>query len=395
MGELRLRVLTEWREVERYADIWDDLLHAKPQRNWFMSFDRLRLWAKHRLGQRRLHVILFETGGQPAGFLPLVRSARRRLGLTFHTIELVGAKTVELASFPVPVERPEAVGLVFDHLMSLGGDWDVLWLEELDSDDVRTNAIAEEAKRRALAVEKHPISRCPYLPIDRPFEELFEGLFSSKSRNARLRKLRGLQREKDLQIRQWTPETDLERLLDGLTELEKSSWKGEEQIGIFAPEVAEFHRDLIRFYTARGECDIRYIAQGERIVSYRVGFLWDRVYYDFNTAYHPDVAKLSPSNMLLLLALQDLCKMGVERIDFCRGVQRYKLEWATGIRENCLVRVYNRTARGRLLRSLATLKSRLRGSREEHMPPLPIPLKPPLPPPGTPVAEPQGADEGD
>lgn len=388
MADLAIRLLTEWADLERHAEAWDRLVPVAPHRNLFLSLDCLRNWWKHSQSCHRLHVLALTRGDEIVGFVPLARCVRRRGMITFRTLELLGGESNEHATVALPPDHPEAVSLVFDHLLGAGRAWDVLWLSELWADDPNTAALEAEARRRGLWLQKFPSSQTPYLEIDRPFEELWQALFSSKSRNTRLRKLRALEREPGYAIHKLGPGGDVEALIDAMAAVERDSWKGEEEIGIFAPENLDRHRDLIRFYHERGQADLRWVSRNGQMVSYRIGFIWGDVFYDFNTAYLPEVAKLSPSNVLLHLAIEEMAGRGIRLIDFCRGIQRYKFEWATGIHRNCLLRIYNRTPRGLALRGLAILKRLRTGGRVQEYAPPPIPLKGPLPPPGTPAPEP-------
>jgi CelD/BcsL family acetyltransferase involved in cellulose biosynthesis len=172
----------------------------------------------------------------------------------------------------------------------------------------------------------------------------------------------------------------LDTLLDALAALEKASWKGDEEIGIFTTENGPFNRALIRHFVETGECRFWWIAQGDRIVTYRVGFHWGDAYWDYQTSFHPDVADLKLSHTLLLLVIQDLIEAGVKRYEFGSGVQRFKLEWATTLREVSLVRIYRPSLGGAMLRSLASIKRAARGDSLDARPALPLPLKEPLPP---------------
>jgi CelD/BcsL family acetyltransferase involved in cellulose biosynthesis len=381
VADVSLHILTDCDQIEaRLAESWDRLLPARPHRNLFMSFDLMRLWWNHDQECSRHHVMAFEEGGEIIGFLPLACRTRQKGPISFRTLELMGNRSVELTTLPLPLDRPDLVRLALDHLCSEFREWDVLWLAELDAEDPVGQRFEAEARERGLAVDTRCSALCPHLPLDRPFEDLMRGLFDGKGRNARRRKVKALEKEEGVEFHRWANEDDLEALLQEFATLERISWKGQEGVGLFAPECMGWHSTLIRRMVERGHCEMRWITLSGEVISYRIGFVWDGVYYDFNTAYRPDVGKLSPSGVILLQLVEHLANTGVKKIDFCRGVQRYKLEWATGLRENRLLKIFNRTARARALRGAASLKSRFTGKRGDERPELPIPLKRALPP---------------
>ncbi|MBN1478496.1 GNAT family N-acetyltransferase [Candidatus Sumerlaeota bacterium] len=381
MADVSLHTLTDSDQVEaRLAGLWDRLLPSRPHRNLFMSFDLIRLWCSHTDDCSGHHVMVFEEGGEIIGFLPLSCHMRQKGPISYRTLELMGSRSAELSSLPLPPDRPDLIRLALAHLLGEFREWDVLWLAEIDAEDPVGQSLEAEARERGLAVDTRCSALCPHLPLDRPFDALIRGLFDGKGRNARRRKVKALENEEGVEFHRWESGENLDALLQRFAALERLSWKGQEGIGLFAPECTGWHGTLIRHMVERGLCEMRWITQSDELISYRIGFIWDQVYYDFNTAYHPDVARLSPSGVILLQLVEHLANSGVKKIDFCRGVQRYKLEWATGLRENRLIRVFNRTARARALSGAASLKSRLTGKSRDERPELPIPLKRALPP---------------
>lgn len=113
--------------------------------------------------------------------------------------------------------------------------------------------------------------------------------------------------------------------LDRLLSLHARRWDREEQVSKFgAMRTKAF---LARIVEEIPEIAIYVLQLDDRIVAYRMGFIHDHTYYDWNTSHDPDLSSQSVGKVLMGLVIKDLIACRVKRIDLMRGDYDWKKKW--------------------------------------------------------------------
>jgi CelD/BcsL family acetyltransferase involved in cellulose biosynthesis len=92
------------------------------------------------------------------------------------------------------------------------------------------------------------------------------------------------------------------------------------------PEIATFFDRVARAFAPLGWLRIHLLEIGERPVASTFSFELDGTFYLYNSAYEPDVARLSPGFVLVSELVKNCVERGLERFDFLRGPERYKYQ---------------------------------------------------------------------
>ena len=131
------------------------------------------------------------------------------------------------------------------------------------------------------------------------FEEFPDGLPKSFAR--RVRRARKKLAQHPHEIRFWCPGADeLPGLLAEIRAVENASWKGTDAVGIFSSdEGARFFETIAEQMAEAGTLYIGTIRINGALATYRFGFLWQGMYYDYNFAYLPEHASLGLGRILL------------------------------------------------------------------------------------------------
>ena len=66
-----IRVVTSLKEFGDLSDQWNKLLAETPSNNIFLTWEWLYTWARHYLGENRLHILLACEDDQIVGIAPL------------------------------------------------------------------------------------------------------------------------------------------------------------------------------------------------------------------------------------------------------------------------------------------------------------------------------------
>ncbi len=98
----------------------------------------------------------------------------------------------------------------------------------------------------------------------------------------------------------------------------------------FLGERASFTLRMVRECQAAGRLLVFTMRANNRLISYRLGFARDGIFYDWNTSYDPELFDLSPGKVQLSHVLRWCVENGLSEFNFMRGDEDYKRVWSTG-----------------------------------------------------------------
>ncbi len=119
----------------------------------------------------------------------------------------------------------------------------------------------------------------------------------------------------------------------------------------FLGKRASFTLRMIRECQAKGRLLVFTMRANGSLISYRLGFLRDGVFWDWNTSYDPALFDLSPGKVQLSHALRWCADNGLSEFNFMRGDEDYKRIWSTGHTTNRALILSRPTLRVRLARA--------------------------------------------
>ncbi|MEO0249920.1 MAG: GNAT family N-acetyltransferase [candidate division WOR-3 bacterium] len=136
-----------------------------------------------------------------------------------------------------------------------------------------------------------------------------------------------------------------------LSEIVSLNQKRKDRRSPFIGKRAGFTLRMIRECQDAGELLVFTMRANGSLISYRLGFLRDGVFYDWNTSYDPEFFDLSPGKVQLAHALRWCVDTELKEFNFMRGDEDYKRIWSTG-------HTMNRT----IILPLPTLRMRMAGA---------------------------------
>jgi CelD/BcsL family acetyltransferase involved in cellulose biosynthesis len=146
----------------------------------------------------------------------------------------------------------------------------------------------------------------------------------SKDRHELRRKRRRLGRDHpDGRYRTATSDTldaDLEVFID--MHRDAQGMKGH----FMRPEIATFFERIARAFMPLGWLRMDFLEVADRPIASTFGFVFDDVFYLYNSAYEPDAGRLAPGLVLVSELVRESIEKGLKRFDFLRGPERYKYQ---------------------------------------------------------------------
>ena len=233
----------------------------------------------------------------------------------------------------IGMEVRSLTGAVMEHLAGLAGEWDLLDLTDLRDEGDRVAAMETAAVSAGLPHRLFfETIGCPYMPMDAPWSETqkkkhlrfarraFLGLHERAGEGFRLRVVDRPQLEEGL----------LERMIAVEAQKQVDGRLSKPFIGSY-PEV---FRSLFDTLGPHGLIAIIVLEKFDRLVAYRFLYVCGTKLWDYQTAYDREYSELSPGTLLISAAIDYGFEHGYDEFNFLRGVDKYKMRWATGIRRN-------------------------------------------------------------
>ncbi len=124
------------------------------------------------------------------------------------------------------------------------------------------------------------------------------------------------------------------QILDMITKIHCQKWNNDLQVSVFFDQRRmNFLESICKAYSKSGLLRIFVLKDNDKIVAYRLGFLHNNIYYDWNTSYDIAYKNMSVGILLCDYVVRYCFAENIEEFDFLRGEEEYKKKFATGNRE--------------------------------------------------------------
>lgn len=284
----------------------------------FASWEWMEVYAGYAVkNQSQLRLLSIYRDKELIALIPFQLRTEMQLGMRLRTLRLLGDPLADLYSFP----RCDApfMHTLLNALYSKPPIWDVVILSELTPDAYGDSLLRQCIDESARPWHRRHASRSPILNVPRQTEH---PPTYSKSLGTRLKRARAkLANAGQAHFRQISPRPhEVDRHMYIIKSIEDASWKGRSSQGICSTTVKyTFFRELAYRFAQNGWLDIWYLELNNQVISYRFGFRHNKVFYDYNLAYLPEFAHLSPGRVLLDEIILRAPQHQLERIDASRG----------------------------------------------------------------------------
>ncbi|MBF0448838.1 MAG: GNAT family N-acetyltransferase [Magnetococcales bacterium] len=177
-------------------------------------------------------------------------------------------------------------------------------------------------------------SVCPFLPLPTTFESCLASL-SSQSRYGIRRKERTLQRECQVTWGVVVEPKELESRLSNFMSQHQARWHGRNRPGAFhARNTIDFHQTVSKRFLQADHLRLYYLdIDGQPASSYYL-FKQGKTLFFYLSGFNPNLARFSPSSVLLARIIQSAIEENLAEFDFMRGTAKFKFNWTNQTRTN-------------------------------------------------------------
>src|SRR3972149_6947188 len=293
---------------------WDRLLEACPDSTPFQSYDWLVAWWK-RFGQGRLMTLAMRVADRLCGLAPLFVNNGEVLFIGSGVSDYPGVL------LEPSIEIPGAQAL-FNHLAGCGG-WGLCRLQDMRPSHALLAVKPPDGLRAALV----PGEICLRAGLPSTVEEFRK----THGRTVRCGSKKAWRRLAARGIRLETAgdAAEASSFMDTLFRLPSKKWEAAGKSGVLqSPAIRAFHEEAALGLLKKGMLRLyRMVLQG-RELSVFYGFVPRKSLYAYLMGDDPDFSRLRPGILMLLSVAEDCITQGVQGIDFLRGGEKYKYDWA-------------------------------------------------------------------
>ncbi len=335
-----LRVIEDVAAWDAIAADWDALHQASPTASTPLDFAWLRHWWDVYgpvYGHGGLRIITLWREARLVGAVPLYLDVGRGgwLGVRCLRFLSTGEEEFEevcadyLDLLHLPGEDRACAQAAWRAIDAMA--WDTL--ELLDLCEQAALLRWRNAFPRHASLQLSSRGACPIARLGDGFEAYLASL-SPKTRKHARQYLRDAERAGI--VVELADAAAADRHFDDLVRVHQERWVAAGEPGCFAaPRFTEFHRGLVRRWTASGRVVLARFSYQGRTFAVLYGFVTGRKFdlYQFGVApLDPGVLRSSGTAVNLLL-MQELARRGIAHYDFLRGVSTYKKSLATEQRQ--------------------------------------------------------------
>ncbi len=351
------KLITSSRLKEIKPD-WDELLCQSRVNPLFASYEWNKAWwESFGSDDNTPFVLVASENNEVAGIAGFYRSHTKKRLVNRTILNVMGQPQADYFDLlMVPEKKMEAANAIFDHLL-MHEEWDVLVLENIpqtsESVSLLVN-IAEERKMRPIKIQGEV---CPYFRVHGSFDRYINSRFSKNRFNAYRRKMKRLGKIGDLRIETLTSPESIGKALPLVADLEGKSWKGDRSVGLFSSEQDKaFIKRVCLSLAEQKKTALHLLRLDDILIAYNLGFVIDKRYFFYNTAYDPDYRPCSPGIISTKSMIEWCFYNNIEFVDLARGGNAYKAIWTDTAQRNVNIQIFKPTIKGRLLAKEWALK---------------------------------------
>lgn len=329
------RVITDIDDLPGLESEWRGLHEQNARLSFFSSYDFIRNTCRFLLRpEQRIFVVTLRTGGRLAAVVPLYFSRKKKSGLNYVAVELIGCREGDRPGISSIMDARDVWKELQILLDREEGYWQVLHLSEMDPSSVRRNMLPWiHSSRYSCFLETDRVSYS--VGLRGTFAEYLSSRPPTVQRLYR-RHLSATQRKLGApELLVYSGEAAGDEGLSRYCEIEKKSRKFAQGITLVTkPRRVEFYRVLCADLAAEKSAHVFVWTAGGKDLAGSLVFTHGRQVYEREIAFNQEYQSLSPGIMLQTAMFKHYFGRGFDEFDLLgmhpsHGEPQHKADWAT------------------------------------------------------------------
>jgi CelD/BcsL family acetyltransferase involved in cellulose biosynthesis len=363
------KVVSEERDWEALAALWDALLLGVPDHTVFQTYEYQRLWWRHFGADADLFIVLLVRDGKIRGIAPLQIETVKMYGRWIRRLAFIGSRwEVDRPRLLFPADEASLIRGLVAFLAARGGKWHYCDLYEQPTGSATLAALEDAFRSAGYLVARTRDSDCAYLAV----EGTWTAYLATKSQTFRKNLKtagRRLATIGKVEYRVFDTGPEVQEQLEVYRGIEARSWKSGEGVGISrSSDYFEFYREMAERFAKRRAFVVRTLTVGGKPVAGTFGLAHDGVFYSLQIAHDAELSRCSPGTYLEALEMEQCFRDGLREYEFLGGFLNNKSRWTSTFRFTTQLHVHRRTPFFRALHAVVFgLKPRIKALVRPYM----------------------------
>lgn len=362
---LSIELINKASEFEGLRDEWTDILEKSAANSIYLTNEWLHTWWQVYGGGSELFILTVRDDESLVGIAPLMIRRYSLLpssAFSIRQMEFLGVGEVCSDHLDFIIKKgveEDFFNAVFDFIIKSRDKWDFIKLTDIDKDSDSICYLEELSADHSLLHKNEDMIECPYIMLPGTVEE-YRKSFRKKTQKKIRKYERRLRREFDLKLERIDSSDSLDDHLDELIRISRERWNKKGMGGSFSSQrLIRFSKKISRIFVEKGWLDLCFINLNGKKVAYFYSFRYNGRSYAYQTSFDPTSVhpRYSVGTVIVNYCIEHAIEEGYRELDWGRGADRYKMRYATGVKETVSVRIGRKNLKGILMTPIFNVTS--------------------------------------
>ncbi|MDZ7341281.1 MAG: GNAT family N-acetyltransferase [candidate division KSB1 bacterium] len=343
---------------------WNWLLSQSTNNSLFLTHEWLFTWWQIFKDNKQLLIIaVYDNEHQLIGIAPFyIEAACYFKLLSVKALKFLGTNKIDpdyLTIITNPGCTKRVIHEVFEWLYGNRHLWDIMLLENILQHEHELVAIVDflNDKKWRFLIRDHGV--CPYIELPKQVDDYLKG-FAHKSRYNLIKSERLVRNNFAYEYGESKTARDADQLLEQLFELHQMRAKAMHRESAFDSDlIRKFHKQLIPLLFDKGIYKLYYLKLNGKIECCLYAFIYNGIFYFYQSGFNPELAKFSLGNIILLNTIREAIEQNCFQYDFLKGNEPYKSRWAQSQKITLALLICGSKIKAVLYFSIIKLKSKI------------------------------------
>lgn len=329
-------------ELELYREEWDRTLQESSSNTIFLTFDWVVTWCKTYSEEGKVFILLITDDEELIGIAPLTIISSRIFGLPIKRLKFVGYNYLYYKDFIISRKREECLNLILFYLRDNSQLWDGIELSNIPHGSLKFNLFQNTCLTLGYFYYIKKGLPCPYVTLNNDWNDYWE----SRGKATRKNTINQIKRLKKSGVFHYKICVDINTFNKAVNIFFAQHIKRR----IARWQISEYRRVKRRNFIIRiGKIFLKtkylqfsFLELNDKILATCYGFKYNGKVYYYSPSFNLEYAKYSPGKVLLYYIIKNSFNENICEIDLLSGEDYYKFHWATNVRDNYQIQIFQK-----------------------------------------------------